>query len=267
MSFDTYIILKRRKLADLLEILFRGKLMKHSLLLLLLITSIACNPQNQKDKNPDIVDANSMSATDDYNENDYIEGDYTEDDHSPEIDIQCDTNLLINGDFEEMNEATGYIFEHRINDLASSSLWDVYSSLPGWEVFSGAGIEVQAGTVVNASSGKHYVELDSHSNIGESTNSRMGQGVYLTPGSYSLKFMYRARTTKTLDNDINVYLDDDIIKEVSSTNTSGWQKIEVPMQIQEDGNYNISFEAAGIDNTYGGFIDDISLIQSCVNED
>lgn len=245
--------------------------MKHSLLLFLLLTSIACQPQNQAEKNPNILDAKSMSVTDNIEFSDEYQDEYTDDftddDNSPVFDIQCGTNILVNGDFEEMNEATGYIFEHKVNDLASSSLWDVYSSLPGWEVFSGAGIEVQAGTVVTAFSGKHYVELDSHSNTGESTNSRMGQGVYLIPGSYSLKFMYRARTTKTLDNDINIYLDDEIIKEVSSTNTSRWQTIEVPMQIQEDGNYNISFAAAGIENTYGGFIDDISLTQSCVNED
>jgi hypothetical protein len=79
--------------------------------------------------------------------------------------------------------------------------------------------------------------------------------------------MYRARTSLAHDNDIYAYIDDEIIKQVSSTDTSKWQRIEVPVDILVEGDYNIGFGAMGIENTYGGFLDDVSLVKACVNND
>jgi hypothetical protein len=128
--------------------------MKHAncFFFFLLTTLVACKTENEKDPSSKIVDANSITTSAAYFDED--ESEFVE-------DIPCDTNLMANGDFETMNDTSGYIFNLTLLDLAtSSSRWDAYSSIPGWETISGAGIEVQADTVVKATSGQHYVELD-----------------------------------------------------------------------------------------------------------
>lgn len=97
-------------------------------------------------------------------------------------------NLLVNGDFEDDVGLTG-------------SRWGVYSSINGWQTYSGPSIEIQRNTIVAAQSGNQYVELDSHT--GTDTNSVMYQTIdSLSVGaSYELSFWYHARTNNGAAND------------------------------------------------------------------
>ncbi len=176
-------------------------------------------------------------------------------------------NILQNGNFDEVDNRVGLTNGRRLDQLSGN--WDVFSSLPGgWERLSGTGIEVQAsGTVggVSAHSGNLYVELDSHPNstFGGSTNSAMFQMVNFNPGFYTLTFYYRPRTNTADDNGIEVRLEDTVLVSVSSTTAtqSGWNLISHSFLVNAAGNQRLIFEATGIANQLGGFIDTVSLVR------
>lgn len=104
-----------------------------------------------------------------------------------------------------------------IKGSGKGNSWAVFSIIPGWQTFYGPGIELHAsGTLenslnnpVNAVDGNTYVELDAHFSLNNVGNSNTGifQLVNgLINGSfYELSFWYRARTTETNDNGLNVY--------------------------------------------------------------
>ena len=170
-------------------------------------------------------------------------------------------NLVLNGDFETLDDRTGDR-GYRLNDLAPNR-WDVYDSLPGgWMTGSGAGIEIQHNTVVPAHSPQHYVELDSHSWDGGPSNSSMFQWIHLdNPGTYELSFFYRARTNNQDDNGIDVLFDNLLVAEVDGFKYeyTDWEQYIVTLDVAQAGDYQLMFSAMGMDNTLGGFLDDISL--------
>jgi hypothetical protein len=166
--------------------------------------------------------------------------------------------LLINGDFEGVSEAVGEIFGTPLNRLER---WDVYDDIPGWTTMQGAGIEIQtSGVVTRAHSGRFYVELDSHAHGGQS-NSAMTQVVELAEGSYSLSFYYQPRTTRQGDNGIAVLFDGEQIGAADGTRSdrSGWTEYRFELADVSAGLHSVSFEAFGLENTLGGFIDTVSL--------
>ena len=85
-------------------------------------------------------------------------------------------NILVNGDFETVDESVGLIHGIRLDDLGADG-WDVYDSIPGWRTTAGNGIEVQHDFAVgDAHSPSHKVELDSHPGPG-SNSSMMSNGL------------------------------------------------------------------------------------------
>jgi hypothetical protein len=169
--------------------------------------------------------------------------------------------LIVNGDFETTDGTPGLFNGIALNALPGSSGWDVYSSIPGW-LAGGAGIEVQYTGVlpgVTAHSGFLYVELDSHN--GGTTNSSMTQGVALTPGEYYLSFWYLPRTATAGDNTIEAYFDG--VKVLTADGTTAtmpsWTLFQTVVSVGSAGDYALMFQAAGIDNKLGGFIDDVSM--------
>lgn len=198
------------------------------------------------------------------------------DDQSNNLEL-CSSNLVLNGGFESVDDTKGLVNKRNLDALANGNpKWDIFDSLPdglgGASWFTDdntSGIEVQyTGVVVSAYEGKHYVELDSHKNRqnGNVTNSVMTQEIDLEPGDYLLEFAYRPRTKKLDDNSISVSLDGEEIHYVDAQAPAEWELIVLPVSVDENGLYDLSFAAAGKENSLGGFIDGIALYQVCPEE-
>lgn len=172
-------------------------------------------------------------------------------------------NLIQNGSFEIVDDRKG--LRGKSLDSINSKNWDVFNALPSkneesdsWYTSSGAGIEVQGdNTVAKTPHGKRVVELDSHG--GSDTNSTMSQDVYLCRGRHVIKFHYYPRTNSLNDNNIEVHINDKLIKSVDMVKTGDWFRIRAPFKVKEKGSYKISFSAAGKDNSLGGLVDKIKL--------
>lgn len=185
-------------------------------------------------------------------------------------------NLIKNGDFENFYNASGGLTSE------GPSSWDVFRSLPGWNS-GAAGIEVQHNkTVVEAQSGKYYVELDTDSKYGAPvTNSSMTQSLSsLGTGEYQLSFYYMPRVGKNgnnnpNDNEIRYFIDNDgygkglkSYNEGSSINlfregNSAWSERTMTFVIGEGfgTDFNLTFQAFGYESSYGGLIDNVSLVK------
>ncbi len=179
----------------------------------------------------------------------------------------ANASYLTNGDFELSPADNGIV-----NDKSWSELgWDVWHTLPGWTTSLGPGIEVQrSGVVTTAQSGDYYIELDSHG--GNDTNSTMFQNVYLTEGNYALSFWYFARTNTENDNGIFAriinpgstfpYIAETSIDKTNWSMGNTWEEISMTFHIETADDYHITFGAleGSIDNSFGGFIDNVSLV-------
>ncbi len=169
-------------------------------------------------------------------------------------------SLLSNGDFEVLDGRIGSVRGKALNAL-DSGRWDVYDALPGgWYTSDGAGIEVEySGTVVDAYSGNHYVELDSHP--GPDSNSSMSIDLMLDGGDYRLDFMYTPRTSVLGDNGIRVLVDEVEVLSIDDFRQPGtdWEQYTLALLGLDAGLHTLTFSAFGIENTLGGFLDDISL--------
>ncbi len=172
-------------------------------------------------------------------------------------------NLITNGDFETVDSRMGLVNNRQLSSLTPGR-WDVYETLPGWTTLSGRGIEVQAsGVVVNAQSGSHYIELDSHPNskLSGSTNAAMYQDVFLGTGNYELSFYYRPRTNSLNDNVINLLLNNINVLTVDSKTSqqNNWALFSTQFTVLTKGTQRITFSAGGTANQLGGFLDTVSL--------
>lgn len=183
------------------------------------------------------------------------------------------TNLIVNGSFEDLSAADG------IQQLAGGN-WSVYSSLPGWTTVLGDGIEVRNAVAGTAQNGNHFVELDSHyfANVGfvgaNQSNSAMSQSVATTSGmSYTLSFWYSARpNTASMGadtNDINVFWNGHLLSllhPATGNSTSNHQWVQYSFNVTGTGSDVLKFAATGTQETYGGSLDNVSLIAIPVPE-
>lgn len=178
----------------------------------------------------------------------------------------ANANLLSNFDFESPEDIKGNIWGNRLDQLdITLKSWDVYNELPGgWYGEIGAGIEVQHNTVVDAYSGDHYIELDSHP--GTSSNSDIWQGfTALTTMEHFVSFWYRPRTNTSSDNGINIYLRNPTKSDVGAVDginsvITEWTYYSFSLgTLVAEESYDIGFMAVGAENTLGGFLDDITV--------
>ncbi|MEM9631285.1 MAG: hypothetical protein AAGA50_08170 [Pseudomonadota bacterium] len=177
--------------------------------------------------------------------------------------------VVFNGDFETTSGDVGIVNTIQLSDLAGTGSWDVYTSIPGWTSNSGAGIEVQTnGTLgsIDAHSGQHYVELDSHPS--GSSNSSMQQSVALGVGSYELSFYYSPRNDDTASNGIFYEILGGILGQQKVegpgagppvTSVGTWSLVTALFKVTTAGNYDLRFSATGTENTLGGFVDTVSI--------
>ncbi|WP_299072255.1 DUF642 domain-containing protein [uncultured Paraglaciecola sp.] len=183
-------------------------------------------------------------------------------------------SLITNGSFEQ----TSLLIKGEVhNTLLSAyedknSTWDIFYDLPGWTTTFGNGIELQKGVVTSSQDGQHHVELDSHMN--GSSNSVMTQSLdSLTVGAdYLLEFYYKPRTNTVNDNGINVYWYDTAVEfdwdmtavyiaDSTTKETKNWALQTVSFTALAT-SMDLSFASVGKQNTLGGLIDNVSLVQA-----
>jgi hypothetical protein len=180
---------------------------------------------------------------------------------------------VVNGSFEQDPGTNGIKNNSSFANLAVSGgeSWDIFTALPGWTTTSGRGIEIQTAqtlATINAQDGQHYVELDSDN------NSSMEQTInFGSTGSYILSFFYSPRDGRTESNVIDYSLFDALSPlttvlsgsvtgpgQVPLTAVGAWTQITAKFVITQAGNYNLRFAASGTDNSFGGFIDNVSIV-------
>ena len=186
--------------------------------------------------------------------------------------------------FMTAQASAAVIFEDSF-ELPRVQTWQVFQTGVGdngdWDLIDGAGIEIQRSQGpghVQAFDGDQYVELDSDRRRGGqidnfATNSAMAANVDFVAGqTYEISFAYRPRTSQFWnDNGINLFaLEYDgvtpsnqqhLIGISESTLTlSDWTIVSVIYTAAQDINA-IAFQATGITNTFGGFIDAVSVTQ------
>jgi hypothetical protein len=165
--------------------------------------------------------------------------------------------LLVNGSFEE---------GHNLGN----NKWGVFAAIDGWEADlekRDAPIEVQNGQNIGGMAPSHgdaKIELDSHAKDGYTrSNARVVQYVSTQAGkSYLLQFDYSARTENNKKtNKVKVFWNGKKVKRVTSK-TKGWKTIQLVVSGSDELS-KLEFRGAGTEDSYGGYIDNVSLKEIC----
>lgn len=158
-------------------------------------------------------------------------------------------NLVTNGSFEQV--ASG--------GTQASGTWSVYTSIPGWAGLPN--IEVRDSIAGVAQDGSNFVELDTH--YVAHTNSSMFQNIAGT-GAVKLSFWYSARpNTGANTNVLNFTLGSasgSVLNNVgNNTSAHKWQQYVGYFTLDADGWTTLSFSAGGLEDSYGGSLDNVSV--------
>ncbi len=172
----------------------------------------------------------------------------------------------------------GVIFQDSF-ESPDVSTWAVFQSGVGdsgaWSAEIGAGIEIQDESIgiTSAYDGAQYVELDSDNargGVAGDTNSGMVALIpFIAGNTYEISFAYKPRTNSAGDNIIQLFaLGFDgagvfaaaLLAEANETTStlSDWLIISVLYTAQAGVNA-IGFLAGGADNSFGGFIDLVTV--------
>ena len=189
----------------------------------------------------------------------------------------ANASLITNGSFETLTFSDNSTVHGAVKNTAlqgfkkKNRAWDVFYALPGWITTSGSGIELQKNVVTKSAEGRNHVELDSY--LKGSSNSVMTQSLdsLVIGAEYLLEFSYKPRTKLTNDNGINVFWHDTAIKfdinmeadfSVNSTSKkqADWAVQSIVLTAQSE-TMDLSFGAFGKQNTLGGLLDNVSLVQ------
>jgi hypothetical protein len=160
-------------------------------------------------------------------------------------------DLIVNGSFETPDIPTG--------------TFQVFPSIPGWSTTFGSGIEIQDHVAGSPFVGAQHVELDSFDNSG------MSQVVSTVPGqTYHLSFAYSPRPGVSADSNIiqvffnGVQLDSLALSGVGLQDTS-WQVFGYNV-VPSITSSTLEFRAAGVSDSFGGYLDDVQLNPRQVSE-
>lgn len=154
-------------------------------------------------------------------------------------------DLIVNGSFEATAQGHG--------------TWNIYQSILGWSTVAGSGIEVRNNVAGTAFDGKKFVELDGKTGPGNTT---MAQTITTQGGQlYDLRFFYSARPgfTNVASNGITVAWNGMDLHDLSGAGTSQHNWLEVNHQVLGTGSDVLSFRATGLNDSYGGSLDNVSL--------
>lgn len=154
--------------------------------------------------------------------------------------------LIVNGSFEDPGVNAG--------------TWSILKNMPGWTA-SGSGIEVRNGVAGTTPFGNNFVELDTHH---ANSNSWMAQTVTTDIGKrYTLSYHYSPRAgVAGNSNDITVSWNGIALTTNAGSGVGNsnhvWQMFS--HTVKGTGSDTVSFMAGGLQDTYGGSIDNVSLM-------
>ncbi len=154
--------------------------------------------------------------------------------------VNAEENLIINGSFENHGEL-------------NRGSWGTFRSIEGWRANRGL-LEVQHNNVsgIGPVDGIAKIELDSH------YNSRIYQDLNLVEGeTYRLSLNYSPRTTHRNSNKVRIKWNRKKIA-VLNGRQKGWTQHS--FDIVAKAKNRLKLHAAGRSDSYGGLIDDVSLV-------
>lgn len=154
----------------------------------------------------------------------------------------ANANLVTNGSFEA--------------DVQANGTWGIYSNLTGW---TGASeVELRNNVAGAASDGVNYVELDTVS------NNSIFQMISTTAGSvYELSFDYSPRMgVSSQSNPIQAFWNGSLLSQItgSGIGKSGNNWYTLSYSVIGTGSDKLSFLAAGVSDSFGGGLDNVSLV-------
>jgi predicted ribosomally synthesized peptide with SipW-like signal peptide len=166
--------------------------------------------------------------------------------------VETGAQLIVNGGFETPDVPTGS--------------WAIYpnASLTFWNVESGAGLEIQDHAAGNPHDGNQLAELDSNN------PSSISQNIATVAGKeYRLTLWYSPRPYRPAgDNTIGAIVKVtsgtvEVINDVIGANSAGgsntiWTQYTYSF-VATDASTKIMFSDLGTANSYGGYLDDISV--------
>jgi hypothetical protein len=160
-------------------------------------------------------------------------------------------NMVVNGGFEDPS--------------LPLNTWGVFTSIPGWTTTGGAGIEIQNNVAGSPYEGFQFAELDSHN------NSSMEQLIDTVVGqSYVLDFWYSPRPgQRTGTNNILIGWGGHSLGAITDNGRNNtdtvWQRYTYNV-IGEGVGTSLNFRAIGVSDSYGGYLDNVSVNGSPVPE-
>ena len=158
----------------------------------------------------------------------------------------AEVELVTNGSFEDPDIPSG--------------TFSIFPSITGWTSSVGDGIEIQDNVAgaPDVGAGDQFVELDSNN------NSNMIQTLTTENGkSYTFSFIYSPRpSVPDTSNEIEVYWDGNLIDTIAETGSSAtvWSPKSYDVTASS-ASTDIEFLAVGTDDSLGGYLDTISVIE------
>jgi len=155
-------------------------------------------------------------------------------------------NLVSNGSFEA--------------PALSNGSWSILPSIDGWTAagMPDGGVEVRRQAAGLAQDGVQFVELDTRHNswIKQTVTTTIGQ-------EYTLSFWYSPRIDRDVadDNRINALVNGVQVVSLAGTtgNAHNWQRT-AHIFIANTASTTLKFAAAGPSNSFGGSLDNVSLV-------
>ena len=161
------------------------------------------------------------------------------------ISVRADS-IVVNGSFENPIITSGSWHTTRPGDIV----------IPGWTKTAGDSIELRNNVAGTAYDGSNFVELDSYA------NSAMSQAVATNSGShYILSYYYAPREgVNENSNGIELWFNNTLIESITRDGrfiSPAWSLES--FTVTGTGFDTITFRAVGIDDSYGGSIDKVSM--------
>jgi hypothetical protein len=154
----------------------------------------------------------------------------------------ANANLVTNGSFEA--------------DVQANGTWSIYDNLTGWTGVNN--VELRNNVAGIASDGVNYVELDTTS------NNSIFQVITTAIGDvYDLSFDYSPRMgVSSQSNPIQAFWNGSLLTQItgSGIGKSGNNWYTLSFSVIGTGSDKLSFSAAGISDSFGGGLDNVSLV-------